>query len=283
MTTITDNRARKYQKNHRPPPWSHRLLSQGVLGRWLTVMSLVVTISAVYGEGGPADAETPLHLEDAVTVVNENSPFQVNLYLRSSFPSSIASDLLVLPVPVESVETWLAGASRDTVLGLLQKAPGYVIHKTDRVFTLLPGEPEAQALRPLEHRVPYYSVHDTNLFIALHQLSQPLPFILEVIGPVGLAPNVAPDLSHGYPHWELEDMPSVSLTKTNDPVWRILNGLVNPKRKAYWIAGPAPLFSVKHLGPKAVVVNVEVRHSGESRSGAILARAAQQRASAKYE
>jgi len=209
-----------------------------------------------------------MSLSDAVKIINETTPFRINLYLGLN----AWSDKITLPGNFDSLGNGvLTNATREFVFGLLREAEHYAVSEQDGIFTIIPRD--LGPTDPLLHIIGHYEVAGTNMFMAIHQLCTVLPFNLEMGVPMIIDKKRPPDLSTGYPYWELDEMPKVTLSVTNESVQRILTQLLPSKPKTYWIASIVPDSALRkgYTGLRPVIA-LEIHHSGESRRGPILYR-----------
>lgn len=209
----------------------------------------------------PAKDSSLLSLEQAVIVINELSPFQVNLECANAQPPERVS------VPVTSAHLdGLTNASGRLLRTLLAQASNYELVRSKDAYTLVPRPVLGSQPRLLDFVVPEFRTPPTNLFFALFSLCKAVPFTIEVVHPVVVTSKIEPKLTLDYPHWPLSEMPSVRLAVTNAAVRDILSALINPEKKAYWVARPVHEPAARLLGTNASsVVVVEVHHAHESR------------------
>jgi len=276
---------RKFLKNRN---W-HQTHSRGGAFAVGLGTGLIFCLLPIFAQQTTSGNSVSLPLTDVVVLANEGSPFQVNLEKAGYEPGddidvplslfralneaqslATAERSDIRKAPSGSLDEFFqrsAIITRESITRLLKNATNHTLVQTNAVFTLIPNaSPWRERPDPLDHVVPRYAVENTNLFAALSVLCKSVPFTLQISSPVHVTRGHTPDLGYDYPHWPLADMPVVTFSATNASVRSILSALVNPRKKAYWIASPPFAPSVKDIKANLPVVDVEIYHSLESRS-----------------
>jgi len=205
------------------------------------------------------EAASTLRLEQAVMLLNEQSPFQINLESAEAWPTNE----IAVPVTVHTVSS-LTNATVQFVKDLFRQAPNYELLRSGQMFTLVPKGALRSKSDPLNYTIPELTIGPTNFFAALFVLCRSVPVGLEFIHPLGVSRNIEPDYTTASGHWPIADLPRVQFSVRNKSVRDVLNALVNSHyQKAYWIAYPPQEATRNRLGTN-LVVSVFIYHAFES-------------------
>lgn len=263
MKTTTDSQGTRYQSNR--SAWKPcrstkrlsllRIFTKGVISCWLFVPLCLAqnpkAVNRIY-----------LTLEQTVILVNERSPFRVNLE-SGQFRSN---ERICVPGSIERFSNQLSNVNSSFLAELFGQVNDYTAQCKDNIWNLAPKPLEEGRSSPLNYTIPHYSVKDTNLFLALFKLSESVPFTLEFVSPIPIMKGKPPDLRFNYPHWLIEEMPNVTLDVTNAPVRDILTSLLRQCKGSYWTASPPYKEAVKDIKTGLPIITVEIHHAGESRN-----------------
>lgn len=230
------------------------------------VLGLLCTYAAAFkleaAEVFASSEKWTLPLDKAVIILNENSPFQINLECDSIIPTvSLAKNLGI----------YRASNAVD-IMKILSSSTNYSVVRINSIFTVLPEFQRQTKSDPLNLTVPHFDVRETNLFLALHQLcmAMPPPFEVEFTHPMLITRSLPPRLDLDYSYWPSEEFPRVTFTAVNQRTWQILNMAINQHLKAYWIARPLHRTARKSSKYPDQIRAIEVHHPRESRTEVIL-------------